>query len=152
MTSCLASSSNMGSSKNLLMETSSLRPCGEKRGRGGGKERGGERGEGEEDEREGGEGATIRLGPWTNRVCLVTKCEEGLLEDGHMPRVCMFDTLPHTVTQHESLHTQWSSVTEILSRSLSKFLEGLGVQKQKHIDLRRARRWHQSPGPTNNAG
>ena len=27
MTSCLASSSNMGSSKNLLMETSSLRPC-----------------------------------------------------------------------------------------------------------------------------
>ena len=112
-----------------------------KRGGGEEKERGGEEGggegegrrggegEGEEDEREGGEGATIRLGPWTNRVCLVTKCEEGLLEDGHMPRVCMFDTLPHTVTQHESLHTQWSSVTEILSRSLSKFLEGLGVHK-----------------------
>ena len=35
MTSCLASSSNIGSSKNLLMETSSLRPCRERgRGRG----------------------------------------------------------------------------------------------------------------------
>ena len=79
----------MGSSKNLLMETSSLRPCGEGRGgEGRGEERrrreevdrkrgrGGEE-KGEEDEREGGEGAT-KLGSWTNRVWLVTKCKEGL--------------------------------------------------------------------------
>ena len=58
MTSCLASSSNIGSSKNLLMETSSLRPCGERRGRGGrgGKERGGEeKGDGGQEERGGEE-------------------------------------------------------------------------------------------------
>ena len=81
----------MGSSKNLLMETSSLRPYGERMGRGGGEESGGEEGEGRrgggEKGREkrmevGGEGATNRLGPWTNRVWLVTKCKGGLLGVG----------------------------------------------------------------------
>ena len=76
MMSCLASSSNMGSSKNLLMETSSLRPCGEGR-RGGGEEKGREK-----RMEVGGDGATNRLGPWTNRVWLVTKCKGGLLGIG----------------------------------------------------------------------
>ena len=52
----------------------------EREGREGeGRGREGRRGEekGEEDEREGGEGAT-KLGSWTNRVWLVTKCKEGL--------------------------------------------------------------------------
>ena len=39
-------------------------------------------GEGEEGEREEVEGVTNRLGPWMNRVWLVTKCQEGLLGVG----------------------------------------------------------------------